>query len=114
SFLSDAFPGAPIYTSAYLPDRTFEEFKARDVRVLPGAGWARTETAAKRLLPLWIHGFRQLDLGAYDVVLSSPTFAAKHVPPARARWGARDVRRAGRPAVIGGAVCRVPGAAVLQ
>ena len=71
SFLCEAFPDAPLYTSAYLPDRTFEEFKSRDVRVLPGAGWARTESQAKRLLPLWLLGFRHLDLRDYDVVLSS-------------------------------------------
>ena len=81
SFLCEAFPDAPFYTSAYLPDRTFEEFKSRDVRVLPGARWARTESQAKRLLPLWLLGFRHLDLRNYDVVLSSTTFAAKHVRP---------------------------------
>jgi glycosyltransferase involved in cell wall biosynthesis len=83
SFLCEAFPEAPLYTSVYLPGRTFEEFNARDVRVLPGASWARSESAAKRMLPLWILGFRHLDLSAYDVVLSSTTFGAKHVRPPR-------------------------------
>lgn len=83
SFLCEAFPDAPIYTSAYLPDRTFAEFRSRDVRVLPGAGWALTEARAKRMLPLWILGFRQLDLREFDVVLSSTTFAAKHIRPPR-------------------------------
>src|SRR6185436_10145485 len=69
TFLCEAFPDAPLYTSAYLPDRTFEEFRSRDVRVLPGAGWARSESQAKRLLPLWLLGFRHLDLRGYDVVL---------------------------------------------
>jgi glycosyltransferase involved in cell wall biosynthesis len=81
SFLCEAFPGAPLYTSAYLPDRTFAEFRSREIRVLPGAGWARTETRAKRMLPLWILGFRHLNLRDYDVVLSSTTFAAKHIQP---------------------------------
>jgi glycosyltransferase involved in cell wall biosynthesis len=52
SFMCEAFPGAPLYTSAYLPDRTFAEF-------------------------------RSVDLRGYDVVLSSTTFAAKHVRPPR-------------------------------
>lgn len=83
TFLCEAFPDAPLYTSAYLPDRTFDEFRTRDVRVLPGAARARSETRAKRMLPLWILGFRQLDLRDYDVVLSSTTFAAKHIRPPR-------------------------------
>jgi glycosyltransferase involved in cell wall biosynthesis len=81
SFLCEAFPDAPLYTSVYLPDRTFDEFRSRQIRVLPGAGRARTEAGAKRLLPLWILGFRHLDLRGYDVVLSSTTFAAKHIQP---------------------------------
>jgi glycosyltransferase involved in cell wall biosynthesis len=86
TFLCEAFPDAPVFTSAYLPDRTFAEFRTRQVAVLPGAAWAKTERGAKRLLPLWVHGFRTLDLSAFDVVLSSTTFAAKHIrPPAGVR-----------------------------
>ena len=81
TFMCEAFPEAPLYTSVYLPDRTFSEFRGRSIRVLPGARWASTEASAKRLLPLWVLGFRQLDLRAYDVVLSSTTFAAKHIQP---------------------------------
>lgn len=83
SFLCEAFPDAPLYTSVYLPDRTFDEFRSRDIRVLPGAARARSEAAAKRMLPLWLLGFRHLDLREYDVVLSSTTFAAKHIRPPR-------------------------------
>lgn len=83
TFLCEAFPEAPVYTSVYLPDRTYAEFRSRVVHVLPGAGWARTEARAKQMLPVWLIGFRQLDLRDYDIVLSSTTFAAKHVrtPP---------------------------------
>jgi len=35
------------------------------------------------MLPLWLLGFRHLDLRDYDVVLSSTTFAAKHIRPPR-------------------------------
>lgn len=82
TFLAEAFPDAPIYTSAYLPDRTFPEFRSRDVRVLPGAASVRSEADAKRRLPWWIAGFRRLDFRDFDVVLSSSTFAAKYVRPA--------------------------------
>jgi glycosyltransferase involved in cell wall biosynthesis len=83
TFLCEAFPEAPLYTSVYLPDRTFDEFRSRDVRVLPGAAGVRSEARAKRMLPRWIFGFRRLDLSEYDIVLSSTTFAAKHVRPPR-------------------------------
>jgi glycosyltransferase involved in cell wall biosynthesis len=83
TFLCEAFPEAPLYTSVYLPDRTYAEFGSRVIHVLPGAAWARTEARAKRMLPLWLLGFRQLDLREYDVVLSSTTFAAKHIRPPR-------------------------------
>ncbi len=83
TFLCEAFPDAPVYTSAYLPDRTFEEFRRRDVHVLPGARRVQDERGAKRLFPLWIAGFRRLDLDRFDAVLSSSTYAAKHVRPRR-------------------------------
>lgn len=83
TFLCEAFPEAALYTSVYLPDRTFPEFRSRAVRVLPGASYANTEAAAKRMLPAWLWGFAHLDLRDYDVVLSSTTFAAKHVRPPR-------------------------------
>ena len=81
TFLAEAFPDAPIFTSAYLPERTYPEFRQRDVRVLPGAGAVRTEGDAKRRLPLWIWGFSRLNLSGFDAVLTSTTFAAKHVRP---------------------------------
>jgi glycosyltransferase involved in cell wall biosynthesis len=83
TFICEAFPEAPLYTSVYLPDRTYAEFGSRAVHVLRGARWAVTERRAKRMLPLWILGFRRLDLRDFDVVLSSTTFAAKHINPPR-------------------------------
>ena len=84
TFMCEAFPNAPVYTSAYLPDRTYPEFRSRTVHVLPGASRAVSESAAKRMLPAWLWGFAHLDLNDYDVVLSSTTFAAKHVRAPRA------------------------------
>jgi glycosyltransferase involved in cell wall biosynthesis len=83
TFLCEAFPDAPLYTSVYLPDRTFDEFRNRAIHVLPGAGQVSTEDGAKRMLPWWLLGFRRLDLRNFDVVLSSTTFAAKHIHPPR-------------------------------
>jgi glycosyltransferase involved in cell wall biosynthesis len=81
TFLCQAFPQAPLFTSVYLPDRTYEELRTHDIRVLPGARLVKTEDRAKRMLPLWLLGFRGLDLRQFDVVLSSTTFAAKYVRP---------------------------------
>ena len=83
TFLCDAFPDAPLFTSVYLPDRTYAEFRTRTIHELPGASRARSEVAAKRMLPWWLWGFSHLDLSGFDVVLSSTTFAAKHVRPPR-------------------------------
>jgi glycosyltransferase involved in cell wall biosynthesis len=86
TYMCEAFPDAPVFTSVYLPDCTYEEFRHREVHVLPGARWVRDERRAKRFLPLWIAGFRALDLKGFDAVLSSSTFGAKHVrPPAGVR-----------------------------
>lgn len=79
TFMSEAFPDAPIYTSVYRPEHTYSDFSSRVVYVLPGARWVSTEQTTKRLLPLWLWGFRRLDFRDYDVVLSSTTFAAKYV-----------------------------------
>lgn len=81
AFMAMVFPDADIITSAYLPDRTFAEFRQRRIATLPGARFATSERRTKQLLPLWLWGFRRLELGSYDFVLSSTTFAAKHVRP---------------------------------
>ena len=81
TFMCEAFPDAPVFTSAFLPDSTFQEFRLRTIHTLPGASLVHTERRVKQLLPLWIWGFRHLDLRDYDVVLSSTTFAAKYVNP---------------------------------
>ena len=81
TFMCEAFPNAPVFTSAYLPDQTFPEFRSREIHVLPGADNVSSERDAKRRLPQWLWGFQRLDLSAFDIVLSSTTFAAKHVRP---------------------------------
>lgn len=79
AYMCEAFPEAQIFTSVYLPDRTYDAFAARAPLTLWGSSAARSERATKALLGLWILGFRSLDLSEYDVVLASTTFAAKYV-----------------------------------
>lgn len=83
AYLSRAFPEAPIFTSAYLPESTYAEFKSKTIHTLPGASLIHTERQYKRMFPLWFWGFRHLDLKGYDLIISSSTFGAKyiHTPP---------------------------------
>ena len=83
TFMCEAFPGAPIFTSVYLPERTYPEFRVRQINSLPGAGHVHDERRTKQLFLLWVMGFRGLKLDGFDVVLSSTTFAAKYIRHSR-------------------------------
>ncbi len=84
TFMMETFPDAPIYTSAYVADETYPIFRSAAVFTLPGAGFVHNERRCKQLFPLWIMGFRHLDLSQFDVIVSSTT------------WGAKFVKSAGR------------------
>jgi glycosyltransferase involved in cell wall biosynthesis len=85
-FMTETFPDAPIYTSVYLPTKTYDEFRSKLVRTLSGSRLIKDERRFKQLFLWWMIGFRQLDLQEYDFVLSSTTFGAKHIrPSAQAR-----------------------------
>lgn len=77
-----AFPQAPVFTSVYLPEKTFPEFKAMDVRALPFARWINTERQFKLFYPLWYFLIQRPDFAEFDVVLSSSTYLAKFIRPA--------------------------------
>ena len=81
--MAQTFPEAPVFTSVYLPDQTFQEFRKMDVRVLPLARSIKSETQFKSLLPLWYFLIRCWDFSDYDVVLSSSTYLAKYIRPAK-------------------------------
>ncbi|MDB5099849.1 MAG: glycosyl transferase group 1 [Cyanobacteria bacterium RYN_339] len=73
------FPGAPVFTSIYDPERLPAEFHGLDVRPsflqnLPGA-----RKRHQALLPLMPLAFEQHDLRGYDLVLSSHHACAKGV-----------------------------------
>lgn len=69
--LVEAFPGAPIYTSLYAPDRMPAHWRTWDIRVT----WLDRMPFARRwhqaYLPLYPLAFDALNLSAYDVVLSN-------------------------------------------
>jgi glycosyltransferase involved in cell wall biosynthesis len=81
-WMARAFPEAPIFTSVYLPEGTFPEYKALDVRALPFAGHIHSESQFKLLYPLWFLELQRLDFSEFDVVLSSSTYLAKYIRPA--------------------------------
>lgn len=79
TYMHECFPDAPIYTSVYLPNATFPEFRRAKIHTLPGSRWVHTERRAKQLYFLWMRGFRRLLLQEYDFVLVSTTWVAKFV-----------------------------------
>ena len=76
--LSEIWPEAPIYTSAYNPDK-FPEFQGKDVRVT----WLDKLPLAKKKQQLFTipraWAFKTLDLSAYDIVISSSSAESKYV-----------------------------------
>jgi len=74
------FPEAPVFTSVWAPDRKVRSvFGERDVRTtylqrLPGSS-----RHYRKLLPLMPGAFRRLDLGDFDVVVSSSHAFSKAV-----------------------------------
>jgi glycosyltransferase involved in cell wall biosynthesis len=81
--MAQTFPDAPVFTSVYLPDQTFHEFRNLDVRILPFANRIKSEEQFKSFLPLWFFLIRRLDFKDFDVVLSSSTYLAKYIRPAK-------------------------------
>lgn len=81
--LAEAFPGAPIYTSTYIPEK-MPRFANLDVRTtylqrLPGP----LKKFHKFMPTLRVRAFRKLDLGDYDVIISSSSAEAKQVRKTR-------------------------------
>lgn len=92
--LMRAFPDAPVYTSLFQPETTFDEFADADVRVLPLDRSQFLRHDHRRALPLLAPAFSRLHVDADVLVCSSSGWAhgahtsgAKvvycHTPP---RW----------------------------
>ncbi len=78
--MHQAFPDAPIYTSCYNPELTYDEFKHCTVITSWFNRLARTEKNLKRLFfPFSIWAMRSMKLKGYDVVFMSTTTCAKFV-----------------------------------
>lgn len=94
------YPDAPIYTSLYHPETTYESFRDADVRTSSLQRLSRDPAAFRKMLPLFGRAFSKMRLDGYDVVISSSAgFAHRvHVPrgtchvvysysPPRFLWG---------------------------
>lgn len=73
--LTDAFPGAPLYTALFEPARTFPEFASHDVRTthLDAMPWVRRNH--RLALPLLAPAFGRLEVEADVAVCSSSGWA---------------------------------------
>lgn len=79
--LTEIFPDAPLFTSAYLPENTFPEFLNRKIITLPFSSMVKSERHFKQLFPIWYLGFNFLDLKNFDLVISSANYLAKFLNP---------------------------------
>jgi glycosyltransferase involved in cell wall biosynthesis len=78
--LHKAFPKAPIYTSCYSPQNTYDDYKNCDVRTTWLSPFVKNEKMLKRLFfPFCIWAMRRIDLKDYDIVIISTTTCAKFV-----------------------------------
>ncbi len=77
--LHDLFPQAPIYTSIYAPDRVDQRFREMDIRTSFMQRLPLVKAHHQPFLPLFPLAFEQLDLRAYDLVISDSSAFAKGV-----------------------------------
>ena len=81
--LLEAFPGSPVYTSTYFPEK-MPAFKKYDVRTtylqnLPGP----LKKLHKFFPMLRVRAFQKLDLSEFDIIISSSSAEAKQVRKTR-------------------------------
>tara|TARA_B100002019_G_C21265617_1_gene599252 strand:- start:340 stop:1485 length:1146 start_codon:yes stop_codon:yes gene_type:complete len=77
-----AFPDAPIYTSIYLENQTYAEFKKCNIKTSFLQYFIKSEKTFKKTFVLFApYAMRKFDLSKYDVILSSTTHCAKYIKP---------------------------------
>ena len=76
-----SFPEAAFFTSVYLSEQTFSDFKNINIRTLPGSKLIKTDKQFKLSYPFWLLALRNQDFRGFDVVLSSSTYLAKFINP---------------------------------
>lgn len=66
-----AYPSAPIFTSVYDPDGTFDEFRDADIRTSFLQSLPHRGNLFRAYLPLYPLAFGRFNLAGYDAVISS-------------------------------------------
>lgn len=81
--LREIFPEAPIYTSIYLGDHTFEDFRTADIRTSFMQHLPLLESHFKKYFLLYPKAFEHFSFDGYDLILTSSSAYAKFVitPP---------------------------------
>jgi glycosyltransferase involved in cell wall biosynthesis len=75
-----AFPEAPIFTTVYFPESTFDEFRQCTIRTSWFQNIVKNETQYKKLLlPFGILAIRSFNFSDFDVVLLNTTHCAKYI-----------------------------------
>ncbi len=77
--LGELYPDADIYTHAYAPDKISESLRRHTIRTTFVGRLPRATRAYQSYLPLMPLALEQLDLRAYDLVISSESGPAKGV-----------------------------------
>jgi len=80
--LARIFPDAPIFTLLHVRGSVAPELEAREIRTSFVQRLPAVETRYRHYLPLFPAAVESLDLGGFDLVLSSSHCAAKGVRPA--------------------------------
>lgn len=80
-YLNKVFPQAPVFTTVYLRDKTFEELKDLNIRTHFLSKFIKNEKQFKRQFPFWFLQMRNLNFDQFDDVLTSSTYLAKFISP---------------------------------
>lgn len=111
-YICEEFSEADAYALAYNPDSTLPYFKGRDIRTTWLNRYVQSMDAFRWSFPLATYVMESLDLGRYDVVLSSSATVAKYVRvphgkhicycyiPTRALWQTSEYFGASRKAAL--------------
>lgn len=79
-YISKVFPDAPLFTSVYLREKTFEELKDKKITTQPLASIVKNEKQFKSLFPIWFLQMRFSNFNEFDYLLTSSTYLAKFIP----------------------------------
>ncbi len=75
----ETFPEGEFFTSVYLPNNTYSDYKKKRINVLQNSHLIKTEKQFKLLYPYWLSQIQKLDFSSFDIVLSSSTYLAKFI-----------------------------------